>query len=125
LIEGDKKIKEIANILGYTDEFYFSRIFKKTEGISPSEYHNKNTKTNHFNRKLYAPMILVNLAVALIPIGNALGAPPSQTAWLVSALYFTTAIGQPVVGKLIDTFGPKLLYLIGTALVGIASLVAF
>ncbi|WP_313560109.1 AraC family transcriptional regulator [Ruminiclostridium cellobioparum] len=42
LIEGDKKVKEIAYLLGFSDEFYFSRIFKKVEGISPSEYHNKN-----------------------------------------------------------------------------------
>lgn len=91
-------------------------------------------KANGFNRKLYAPMILgsvlnpVNssiMSVALIPIGTALGAPPSQTAWLVSALYLATAIGQPVVGKLIDTLGPKILYQICTALLGIASLIAF
>ena len=42
IIEGDKKVKEVAQILGFTDEFYFSRIFKKIEGISPSEfYHQK------------------------------------------------------------------------------------
>ncbi|MWV42166.1 AraC family transcriptional regulator [Paenibacillus sp. HJL G12] len=42
LIEGDKKVKEVAQALGFTDEFYFSRIFKKYEGISPSEYYSKN-----------------------------------------------------------------------------------
>ena len=42
IIEGDKKVKEIAQVLGFTDEFYFSRIFKKVEGISPSEYYSKN-----------------------------------------------------------------------------------
>ncbi|WP_443071416.1 MFS transporter [Streptomyces sp. NBC_01465] len=85
-----------------------------------------------FNRKLLAPMMLgsvlnpINssmLAVALIPIGQAFGAPPSQTAWLVSALYLATAVGQPVIGRLVDTYGPRLLYLVGTALVGIAGLV--
>nr|WP_188496388.1 MFS transporter [Pullulanibacillus pueri] len=64
------------------------------------------------------------IAVALIPIGQAFGAPPSQTAWLVSALYLATAIGQPVTGKLIDMFGPRLLFLIATSLVGISSLMA-
>lgn len=29
ITEGDKKIKEIAEIVGFKDEFYFSRIFKK------------------------------------------------------------------------------------------------
>lgn len=42
LIEGDKKVKEVAQELGFTDEFYFSRIFKKVEGISPSEFYSKN-----------------------------------------------------------------------------------
>lgn len=42
LIEGDKKIKEVAQSLGFSDEFYFSRIFKKIEGVSPSEFHSKN-----------------------------------------------------------------------------------
>ncbi|MGW2592858.1 MFS transporter [Streptomyces sp. NPDC001515] len=85
-----------------------------------------------FDRRLLPPMIIgsvlnpVNstiIAVTLIPIGNALGAPPSQTAWLVSALYLATALGQPVVGRLIDLFGPRRLFLIGTSLVGVAGVV--
>ncbi len=84
-----------------------------------------------FNRWLLAPMILgsvlnpVNssiIAVSLVPIGRAFGAMPSETAWLVSALYLATAIGQPVVGRLVDTYGPRRLYLLGTALVGLAGL---
>lgn len=42
IMEGDKKVKEVAEILGYKDEFYFSRIFKKIEGISPKEFYGKN-----------------------------------------------------------------------------------
>jgi len=42
IIEGDKKVKEIAQILGFTDEFYFSRIFKQIEGISPSKFYRGN-----------------------------------------------------------------------------------
>ncbi|KWX85727.1 AraC family transcriptional regulator [Paenibacillus riograndensis] len=42
LLEGDLRIKEVAGALGFADEFYFSRIFKKTEGISPSQFHSKN-----------------------------------------------------------------------------------
>lgn len=42
IIEGDKKIKEISRLLGFNDEFYFSRIFKKYEGVSPSEFYSKN-----------------------------------------------------------------------------------
>ncbi|GHE25156.1 MFS transporter [Kitasatospora indigofera] len=84
-----------------------------------------------FDRRLVAPMVLgsilnpVNssmLAVALVPIGAAFGTPLSQTVWLVSALYLATAVGQPVVGRLVDMHGPRRLYLAGTALVGSAGL---
>ncbi|MEW1773473.1 MFS transporter [Streptomyces sp. NPDC086777] len=63
------------------------------------------------------------ISVSLVPIGAAFGAPPSQTAWLISALYLATAIGQPVVGRLIDLFGPRRLFLAGTALTGVAGAV--
>jgi MFS family permease len=63
------------------------------------------------------------IAVALVPIGAAFGASPSETAWLVSALYLATALGQPVVGRLIDLFGPRRLFLIGTVLVGVAGVI--
>jgi AraC-like DNA-binding protein len=33
-----KTVKEIAWHLGYTDEFYFSRVFKNNAGISPQTY---------------------------------------------------------------------------------------
>lgn len=42
MIEGNKKVKDIAHEVGFNDEFYFSRIFKKVEGISPSEFYSKN-----------------------------------------------------------------------------------
>lgn len=86
-------------------------------------------KSDGFDRRLLAPMMLgsvlnpVNssvLSVSLVPIGAAFGAPPAQTAWLVSALYLATSIGQPVVGRLIDLFGPRRLFLVGTALTGVA-----
>jgi len=41
LIEGNKKIREVAQELGFVDEFYFSRTFKKAEGMNPSEFCSK------------------------------------------------------------------------------------
>lgn len=38
-----KLIKEIAIDLGYTDQYYFSRLFRKVMGISPNQYRQKNT----------------------------------------------------------------------------------
>ena len=82
-----------------------------------------------FDTRLIAPLVLgailnpVNsstIAVALVPIGLALGASTAQTAWLVSGLYLATAVGQPVVGRLVDRYGVRSVYLGATALVGIA-----
>lgn len=42
LMEGNLKIKEVAEKLGFKDEFYFSRTFKKIEGICPSNYYSYN-----------------------------------------------------------------------------------
>jgi len=40
LIRSDPNLlaKEIGELLGFADPFYFSRLFKKIEGVSPSEY---------------------------------------------------------------------------------------
>jgi MFS family permease len=85
-----------------------------------------------FDRRLTLPLLLgamlnpINssmIAIALIPIGQAFGASPASTAWLVSALYLATAIGQPVIGRLVDRFGPRPLYLGGAALVGVAGVI--
>jgi MFS family permease len=82
-----------------------------------------------FDGKLFAPMMLgavlnpINssmIAVALVPIGVAFGVLPSATAWLISALYLATATGQPVVGRLVDMWGPRPLFLAGAGLVGVA-----
>lgn len=84
---------------------------------------------DRFDRRLLAPMMLgatlnpVNtaiIAVALVPIGVALGAPASETVWLVSSLYLATSIGQPLVGRLVDIFGVKPIFLAGGAIVALA-----
>ena len=42
LISTDKSIKEISYALGFQSIFYFSNMFKKKEGITPSFFRNKN-----------------------------------------------------------------------------------
>jgi len=85
-----------------------------------------------FDRRLYAPMVLgsvlnpINssmMAVALVPIGIAFGAPATETAWLVSGLYLATAIGQPVTGRLVDLFGPRRVFLAGAVFTAVAGAV--
>ncbi|OGF50235.1 MAG: hypothetical protein A2231_02700 [Candidatus Firestonebacteria bacterium RIFOXYA2_FULL_40_8] len=41
LASSDKRLEEIADATGFTDAFYFSKIFKKYTGNSPSEYRKK------------------------------------------------------------------------------------
>lgn len=43
LLEQDMKVYEVADRLGFESAFYFSKVFKKVEGISPREYIQQNT----------------------------------------------------------------------------------
>jgi len=38
LTDDTMSIQEIAEIVGYNDYFYFTKVFKKVQGISPSKY---------------------------------------------------------------------------------------
>lgn len=38
MADGDYKIYEISDILGFQSAFYFSRVFKKVTGLSPRDY---------------------------------------------------------------------------------------
>ena len=46
LAGGNPLIYEIASELGYDSAFYFSKVFKKSEGISPREYARKISDSN-------------------------------------------------------------------------------
>lgn len=69
------------------------------------------------------PINTTTVAVALIPIGLALDVPPSETVWLVSAMYLATAIGQPMAGRLVDIVGARRTYLAATVVIGIGGMV--
>ncbi|TYR78982.1 response regulator [Priestia megaterium] len=46
LLQNDElKIYEIANMIGYQDDKYFRKVFKKVEGITPNEYRNLSIQT--------------------------------------------------------------------------------
>ena len=40
LLNTDFNIKQIAYAIGYDNEFFFSRLFKKYTSISPTEFRN-------------------------------------------------------------------------------------
>ncbi len=42
MLEPDMNFKQIAGIVGFQDELYFSRVFKKQEGVSPTIYIKRN-----------------------------------------------------------------------------------
>lgn len=44
LDEGNLKVYEVADMLGFESSFYFSKVFKKVEGVSPTEYLNGKFK---------------------------------------------------------------------------------
>ncbi|WP_163538393.1 response regulator [Gracilibacillus sp. YIM 98692] len=44
LIESDWKTYQIANKVGYVDQRYFSQVFKKKVGMTPTEYRKKHQK---------------------------------------------------------------------------------
>lgn len=46
IVQTDLSIKEIANMVGYRDQLYFSRIFKARTGITASSYKNTYTCRN-------------------------------------------------------------------------------
>jgi len=41
LFTSDAPVQQIAQTVGIVDPFYFSRVFKKQFGISPTEYREK------------------------------------------------------------------------------------
>ncbi|MGK5652329.1 AraC family transcriptional regulator [Brevibacillus formosus] len=66
LRESNKRLREVAHLVGYTDEFYFSRRFKQQVGVSPTVFVRMNQKqiapvTFHYSEYL--------LALGIRPIG--------------------------------------------------------
>ncbi|MBS1456348.1 MAG: helix-turn-helix transcriptional regulator [Clostridia bacterium] len=43
ILSGEKSIKEISDICGFSDEYHFSNSFKKFYGVAPTIY-KKNAK---------------------------------------------------------------------------------
>lgn len=63
------------------------------------------------------------IAVALVPISRATGAAASDVIWLVTALYLVSAVAQPVLGRIVDRYGPRGPYIAGMAVAAVAGLV--
>ncbi|MGK5544422.1 MFS transporter [Streptomyces sp. URMC 127] len=84
-----------------------------------------------FGPRLMTPLLLgavlnplnsTMIATGLVAIGHDFGTGPSGTAWLLSSLYLASAAGQPVMGRLADSLGPRRVFLAGLLLVCAAGL---
>ncbi|WP_433502931.1 MFS transporter [Pseudonocardia halophobica] len=60
------------------------------------------------------------LATALVPIGQAFGVTGGDTAVLIAALYLASAVAQPTMGRIAESFGPRRVFVVGAALVLVA-----
>jgi MFS family permease len=64
------------------------------------------------------------IAVALIQLAEDFELSFASVSWMISLFYLTSAVAQPVSGRLGDVLGPRRLFLAGLALVGLASAAA-
>ncbi len=64
------------------------------------------------------------IAVALVQLADDFELSFASVSWMISVFYLTSAVAQPVSGRLGDVFGPRRLFLAGLALVGLASAAA-
>ncbi|MEW1747979.1 MFS transporter [Streptomyces angustmyceticus] len=75
-----------------------------------------------FGARLMAPLLLGSLlnpinstmiATALVAIGRDFHVGAADTAWLISAMYLASAVGQPSLGRLADRIGPRRVFTAG------------
>lgn len=48
-------IATIGRVVGYDDQLYFSRVFRKRVGVSPSDFRRRSIETNYPQRNLRQP----------------------------------------------------------------------
>jgi MFS family permease len=68
------------------------------------------------------PINSTMLTTALVPIAESLHASAAETGWLIAVLYLTTAVAQPTMGRLVDLFGPRRIYLLSLFFVAAAGI---
>ena len=64
------------------------------------------------------------IAVALINLQIHFGISVATVTWLVSGFYLAAAVGQPLMGRFADLFGPRRIFCSGMLLVCVASALA-
>ena len=73
---------------------------------------------------LLNPLNSSMIAVALVPIQGAFRVSVADATWLISGFYLAGAVGQPLMGRLADQFGPRRVFVGGLVLAGLTGAVA-
>jgi MFS family permease len=66
------------------------------------------------------PLNSTMIAVALVQIQSAFSVTLAATSWIISSFYIAAAMGQPLMGRIVDQFGPRRIYCAGLGLVGLS-----
>src|SRR4029453_3161981 len=64
------------------------------------------------------------IAVALVTIQRHFEVGVATSTWLLSGFYLSAAVGQPLMGRLVDLFDPRRLFIAGLVLVLLSSVAA-
>lgn len=73
---------------------------------------------------LLNPLNSSMIAVALVPIQAAFRVGIADATWLISGFYLAGAVGQPLMGRLADQFGPRRVFTTGLALAALSGALA-
>jgi MFS family permease len=73
---------------------------------------------------LLNPLNSSMIAVALVTIQRHYEVGVATSTWLLSGFYLSAAVGQPLMGRLVDLFDPRRLFVAGLVLVLVASVAA-
>lgn len=64
------------------------------------------------------------IAIALVSLQHAFSVGVATASWLVSGFYLAASIGQPLMGRFVDLFGARRLFVAGLFVVSLASTLA-
>lgn len=73
---------------------------------------------------ILSPLNSSMVAVALFSMQRDFGVSISTVTWVISAFYLAACVGQPLMGRFADRFGPRRVLVAGMMLVAVSSVIA-
>jgi predicted MFS family arabinose efflux permease len=71
---------------------------------------------------LLNPLNSSMIAVGLVALQGEFHVSLATSTWLISSFYLAASVGQPVMGRLADRYGPRRIFISGLALVGVTGI---